>query len=221
MNKRMVHAVLLASLVAAMAWSGYQPKERFTWVMETFPVIIGVALMAAVYRRFEFTTLAYALAWVFSLILATGGHWTYAEVPIGFWVRDAFDLSRNHFDRLGHVFQGVIPAMFARELLIRTGGLKPGKWLFFICISIAVAISAAYEMLEWQYAVICGGDLAESFLGSQGDPWDAQTDMFMALLGAAASLALLGKWHNRQIARITSINQTITTPEAPHGNAGT
>jgi putative membrane protein len=198
----MIHLGLLLSALAVLIWSGLFPKERFTWLMEVVPAIIGGALMLLTYRRFRFSTVTYTLAWLFALILMVGGHWTYAEVPIGNWARDAFGMSRNHFDRVGHFLQGVIPAMFARELLVRTSPLRPGKWLFFACVSMALAISAGYELFEWQYAVIFGGEQAESFLGSQGDVWDAQKDMFMALLGAIASLALLGGLQDRQIRRI-------------------
>lgn len=197
----MIHVGLLLSALAVLVWSGLFPKERFTWLMEVFPAIIGGGLMLLTYRRFRFTTVTYALAWAFALILMVGGHWTYAEVPAGNWARDAFGLSRNHFDRVGHFFQGVIPAMFARELLVRTSPLRRGKWLFFACVSMALAISAGYELFEWQYAVIFGGEQAESFLGSQGDVWDAQKDMFMALIGAVASLALLGGLQDRQMSQ--------------------
>jgi len=210
MKSRAIHIVLLVSALAVLVWSGLWPKERFTWLMEVAPAIIGGAVLVATYRRFQFTTISYVLVWLFALILMVGGHWTYAEVPIGNWARDAFGLSRNHFDRMGHFFQGVVPAMLARELLIRTSPLRPGKWLFTVCVALALAISAAYELFEWQYAVIFGGAQAESFLGSQGDPWDAQKDMFMALLGAAASLILLGRWQNRQM------RQPTTTCEHSH-----
>jgi len=205
MNKnkstRAIHIVLLVSAMAAGIWSGLWPKERFTWLMEVAPAIVGGAILVATYRRFQFTTVSYVLVWLFALILMVGGHWTYAEVPIGNWVRDAWGLSRNHFDRFGHFFQGVVPALLARELLVRTSPLRPGKWLFTVCVALSVAISAAYELFEWQYAVIFGGAQAESFLGSQGDPWDAQKDMFMALLGAAVSLILLGRWQSRQMTK--------------------
>jgi len=204
MSKKVTHACLLATLVAGIVWSGYQPKERFTWVMEVFPAVIGGIILVGTYRRFQFSTLGYVLTWMFAIILAAGGHWTYAEVPLGNWASDVFGFSRNHFDRLGHLFQGIVPAMLVRELLLRTSPLKPGKWLVFICISVALAVSAAYELFEWQYAVVFGGAQAESFLGSQGDPWDAQKDMFMAMLGAMVSTILLGKWQDRQIAEINN-----------------
>jgi putative membrane protein len=193
------HVALLASALAVLAWSGIAPAGRFNWLMETFPAMIGGIIMVATYRRFRLTTLVYALVWFFSLILMVGGHYTYAEVPVGNWARDLFHLQRNHFDRLGHFFQGVIPAMLARELLLRTSPLRPGKWLFAICVSIALAISASYELFEWRYAVTFGGQRAEDFLGSQGDFWDAQNDMAMALLGAIVSLLALGRWHTRQL----------------------
>ena len=168
-------------------------------------------MLVWVYPRFRFTTVAYVLVWVFSLILMTGGHCTYAEVPIGNWARDAFGLSRNHFDRLGHFFQGVIPAMLARELLLQTSPLRPGKWLFVLCVSIALAISASYELFEWQYAVRFGGKQAEDFLGSQGDIWDAQKDMFMALVGSLVSQWVLGPLQLRQMAELAPAG-AVTSP---------
>jgi len=202
MNRSAIHRVLLLTALAYLIWSGLWPRERFTWLMEVLPAIIGGSILVATYRRFRFTTLTYTLVWVFSLILMTGGHWTYARVPLGEWAREALGLSRNHFDRLGHVFQGIIPAMLARELLRRTSPLRPGKWLFTICVALSLAISAAYELFEWQYAVIFGGEQAESFLGSQGDVWDAQKDMAMALLGAVGALIGLGRWQDRQISAV-------------------
>ncbi len=194
-----VHLALLISAALYLVWSGLFPRERVTWVAETAPAMIGAIILILIYRRFRFTTLTYAMAWLFALILITGGHWTYAEVPVGNWARDAMGLSRNHFDRVGHFMQGVVPALFARELLLRTSGLQRGKWHFFICVSMALAISASYEIFEWQYAVFFGGQQAEDFLGSQGDVWDAQKDMFMALIGAVISLLLLGRMQDRQM----------------------
>ena len=198
-----IHVALLVSGLAVLVGSGLFPVSRFTWVSEVFPAVIGGALLVFTYRRFRFSTVTYVLVWFFSLILMVGGHWTYADVPLGNWVRDALDLSRNHFDRLGHFFQGVIPAMLARELLVRTTPLRSSRWLFWLCVSVALAISAAYELFEWQYAVIFGGDQAEDFLGSQGDVWDAQKDMALALLGAISSLLLLSRLQQRQIDALT------------------
>lgn len=194
-----LHVALLLSAAVVLVWSGIAPRDRFTWLMETLPAMVGGAILIATYRRFRFTTITYVLAWFFALILMIGGHWTYAEVPIGNWARDAFNLSRNHYDRFGHFFQGVIPAMLARELLLRTSPMQRGKWLFFTCVSMALAISAAYELFEWQYAVMTGGEQADNLLGSQGDIWDAQKDMGLALLGGALSILLLGRVQDRQM----------------------
>lgn len=202
MKRNRIHLFLLLSGLAVLIWSGWNPAGRFNWLMETLPAIIGGAILVLTYHRFRFTTLSYTLVWVFALILMIGGHYTYAQVPIGNWARNAFGLSRNHFDRVGHVFQGVIPAMLARELIQRTSELRPGKWLFVFCVSLALAISAGYELFEWQYAITFGGKQADDFLGSQGDIWDAQKDMLMALCGAAGSLLLLGSWQQRQLRKM-------------------
>ena len=199
MTAKRYHLFLLISGLAVLAWSGAFPKERFTWLMETFPAVIGGAVLIATYRRFRLTSLTYTMIWVFSLVLMVGGHWTYAEVPLGFWIRDALGLARNHFDRIGHVLQGVVPAMLAREVLLRTSPLRPGKWTFFLVTCIALAISAGYELFEWGYAVAFG-EGSESFLGSQGDIWDAQWDMFLALCGALAAQLAFSRWQDRQIA---------------------
>jgi len=180
-------------------WTGWNPAGRFNWLMETLPAILGGIVLVATYRRFPLTTLNYGLIWFFALILMTGGKYTYAEVPIGNWVQDTFGLTRNHFDRFGHFFQGVIPAMAARELLVRTSPLRRGKWLFVLCVCVSLAISAGYELFEWRYAVTFGGEAADDFLGSQGDIWDAQKDMFMALSGAIVSQLLLSRLHDRQL----------------------
>ena len=202
MTTRTIHLSLLLTGLAYLLWSGINPNGRFNWLMETAPAMVGAIILLATYRRFPLSTVNYVLVWFFSLILMTGGHYTYAEVPIGNYIRDAFGLSRNHFDRVGHFFQGVIPAMLARELLLRTSPLKPGKWLFTICTALALAISAAYELFEWQYAITFGGEMANDFLGSQGDIWDAQQDMFQALCGAIISQLLLSRLHNRQLAAL-------------------
>ncbi len=198
-----LHLALLLSGAAILIWSGICPRERLTWLMEVAPVLIGGAVLAATYRRFTFTSLAYVLMWVFAVVLMVGGHWTYAEVPVGNWVRDALDLKRNHFDRFGHLLQGFVPAMVAREVLLRTSPLRPGKWLFFIVVCVALAVSAAYELFEWGYAVVAGA-AAESFLGSQGDPWDAQWDMFLALCGAVLSQLSLARSHDGQLRKIST-----------------
>ena len=197
MKRSRIHLALLVSAAVVLVWSGIRPAGRFNWWMEVLPAILGGAALAATYRRFRFTTPTYAAIWIFAVILMAGGHYTYADVPIGNWARDAFGLSRNHFDRVGHFFQGVVPAMLLRELLRRTSPLKSGKWLFALPVCAALAISAAYELFEWRYAVTFGGSLAEDFLGSQGDVWDAQKDMAMALLGALFAALLLGRRQDR------------------------
>ena len=189
---------LLVVVVTVLVWSGIAPKDRFTWFLEVAPVLIALPLLLATHRRFPFTPLAYALMAVHAVILMVGGHYTYAEMPLFNWLRDLLDLSRNHYDRLGHIAQGFIPAIVAREILLRRSPLRPGKWLFFLVASVCLAISACYELIEWWVAV-ASGDEAVAFLATQGDVWDTQWDMFLALLGALSSLLLLSRWHDRQL----------------------
>ena len=194
-------AGLLLVVIAVLIWSGINPRDRFTWFLEVLPVIVGVGLLIATYCRFPFTPIIYYLVAVHAVILMVGGHYTYAEVPLGFWMRDLFHFTRNHYDRIGHFVQGFVPALIAREMLLRTSPLRRGKWLTGIVISICLAISALYELTEWWVAEATG-EAAQAFLGTQGDPWDTQWDMFMALIGAISSLLLLSRWHDRQIARM-------------------
>jgi putative membrane protein len=172
--------------------------DRFTWVLEVFPILIGFPILLATYQRFPLTRMLYILLVIHFCILALGGIYTYAKVPLGFWMQDWFGFARNHYDRIGHFAQGFIPALLTRELLLRTSPLRPGKWLNFICVSICLAISAFYELIEWWTAASQGAS-ADAFLGSQGDIWDAQWDMFLCLLGATASMALLRKLHDRAL----------------------
>ena len=197
-------ACLLAAFLVVAAISAIGPTDWFNWASETFPAWIGAAVLVATWRRFPFTPLAYALVFVFACILFAGGHYTYAAVPLGEWMKGWFGFERNHFDRLGHFFQGVVPAILVREMLLRQTALRPGARVFWLCTAAALAVSALYEIFEWQYAVVFGGAAATDFLGSQGDPWDAQQDMAMALLGAAASQLLLARAHDRQIAALSS-----------------
>ena len=193
---------LLAILaLGLLAISGFSPYDRLTWVMETLPVMMGLPLLIATHRRFPLTPLAYRLLFIHSLILMLGGAYTYARVPLGFWVQDAFDLARNHYDRLGHLAQGFIPAIVAREILRRATPLRPGGWLFFLVTCVVLAISVSYELIEWWAALILGGD-ADAFLATQGDVWDTQWDMFLALLGGLASQILLSRIHERQLGRL-------------------
>jgi putative membrane protein len=192
---------LAALTVLALVMSGTNPFDRLTWFMETLPVMLGLPLLIATRRRFPLTPLVYRLLFAHGLILMLGGAYTYARVPLGFWLQDALDLSRNHYDRLGHLVQGFVPAMLAREILLRTTPLRPGGWLFFLVTCVVLAISASYEFIEWGAALAMGGE-ADGFLATQGDVWDTQWDMFLALLGALAAQSLLSRWHNRQLARL-------------------
>jgi len=193
--------LLLAIVLAALIASGIGPADRLTWFLEVVPVLVAVPLLLATARRFPLTPLVYCLIAVHALILVLGGHYTYAQVPLGFWIQDWFDFSRNHYDRIGHLMQGFGPAIIARELLLRTSPLRPGKWLFaLVCLSI-LGISACYEFTEWWAAVI-GGDAAGAFLGTQGDVWDTQWDMFLAGCGAIAAQMILKRLHDRQLLAI-------------------
>lgn len=192
---------LLFAVLAALVASGVSPHDRGVWWAEVMPVLIAVPILVASARRFPLTPLAYCLIAFFSLILILGGAYTYSRVPIGNVVQEMFELARNPYDRFGHFFQGVTPAILGRELLLRTSPLRPGKWLSFLVVASCLGISATYELVEWAAAVFWGGGSVE-FIGMQGDPWDAQADMLMALLGAVTALALLGRWHDRQLVRL-------------------
>jgi putative membrane protein len=189
---------LLGLTLAALLWSAIEPFDRATWWLEVAPVLIGIPLLIGTARRFPLTPLLYRLIFLHALILIVGGHYTYAQVPIGFWIRDTFELLRNPWDRLGHLFQGLEPAILARELLLRTSPLQRGGWLFFLVICVCLGFSAFYELLEWWAAVI-GGVEADAFLATQGDVWDTQWDMFLALCGALAAQILFGRLHDRQL----------------------
>ena len=185
----------LTIFFAVFIWSVIKPHDYFTWFLEIFPAMIALVVLVSTYRSFQFTHLVYWLILVHAIILMIGGHYTYAEVPLFTWLKDIFALSRNNYDKVGHFAQGFVPAMVAREILIRKSPLTPGKWLFFIVVCICLAISAFYELIEWWVAVGTG-EAAESFLGTQGDIWDSQSDMFLALIGAISALVLLGKYHD-------------------------
>ena len=193
--------VLLGVGLAALAWSGLHPHDRFTWLLEVAPILIAAPVLVATRRRFPLTPLAYRLIFVHALILMLGGHYTYAEVPLGFWVRDAFSLARNHYDRLGHFAQGFVPAIVAREILIRQTPLRPGRWLFFLVTCVCLSVSAVYELVEW-WTALATGEAATAFLGTQGDPWDTQWDMFLALLGALTAQLTVARVHDRQLASL-------------------
>ena len=194
-------ALLLLAAAVCLTVSGTQPYDRATWWMEIFPILLGAPVLIATYRKFPLTPLLYRLLLLHALILMLGGHYTYARVPLGIWFQELFSLSRNHYDRLGHLAQGFIPAILAREILLRASPLKPGKWLFFLVTAVCLAVSACYEFIEW-WAALLGGESAEAFLGTQGDIWDTQWDMFLALLGALAAQLTLGGVHDRALKRL-------------------
>lgn len=192
---------LLVATAACLALSAVRPHDYPTWLMEVAPILIGVPLLIASYRRFPLTSLLYRLLFLHALILMVGGHYTYAEVPLGFWMEDTFDFSRNHYDRIGHFAQGFIPAILTREILLRRSPLLPGKWLFFLTASVCLAFSACYEFIEWWSAVI-GGSAADAFLGTQGDVWDTQWDMLFCLIGAITALTTISSYHDRLLTRL-------------------
>jgi putative membrane protein len=196
-----VHLLFLGAGVLFLTLSGYRPVDAFTWVLEIFPAVIGAAVMIATYRRFPLTTLLYFLILVHALILMLGGHYTYANVPLGFWMQDAFGFTRNHYDRIGHFAQGFVPAMIARELFLRHNVVKRGPWLFAIVVLCCLGISAIYELIEWWTAEL-SGSAADAFLGTQGDPWDTQKDMLMAGLGASVALLTLSRVHDKALRKM-------------------
>lgn len=196
-----LHLLLLLMVCAVLIWSGIGPKDYPTWVLEVLPVMIGLALIVPTYNKFRLTDLLYILIAIHCVILCVGGHYNYAEVPAGFWVQEWFGFSRNHYDRLGHFFQGFMPAILAREIFIRAKIVNGGKWIFILAVSVCLAFSAFYELIEWWVAIFAG-DGSANFLGTQGDVWDTQWDMFIALIGAISSQALFWKLHDRQLSKI-------------------
>jgi putative membrane protein len=193
--------VLLALAGLVLIVSGIRPFDRVTWWLEVAPVLIGAPVLIATFSRFRLSPLLYRLLFLHAVILMVGGHYSYARVPFGFWVQDWLDLSRNHYDRLGHLAQGFIPAILAREILIRLSPLRRGRWLCVLVICMCLAFSAFYELLEW-WAALIGGAASESFLGTQGDVWDTQWDMFLALFGAISALLLLARVHDRSMGSV-------------------
>lgn len=192
----------LLVVVTALLISAISPvADRLTWLMETVPVMIAMPVLLFTGRRFPLTLISYRLLALFALILIWGGYYTYAENPLFNWIQDEFDLARNHYDRLGHLMQGMVPAMVARELLLRTSPLQRGKWLFVLSSTIALSISACYEFIEWWAAVI-NAQAAEAFLGTQGDHWDTQWDMFLALNGSILAQLLFATMQDRQLKKM-------------------
>lgn len=195
----------LALLLPVLVWSWINPHDRLTWWMEVAPVLIGVPLLVASGRKFPLSTLLLVLLWLHCVVLIVGGHYTYARVPLFDWIRDATGGTRNNYDKLGHFVQGFIPAILAREILVRRSPLgnrgdgRPSRWLGFLVVSVCLAFSAFYELIEWWTAAL-SGEAAEDFLGTQGYVWDTQSDMAWALGGAIVALLLLSRWHDRSVA---------------------
>jgi putative membrane protein len=195
--------VCVAVVVVGLAVSAWAPHDRTTWLLEVVWVLIGLPPAVLAWRRFPLSGLLCCLLAAHALVLALGGHYTYAQVPLGEWVKDGLGLSRNPYDRFGHLMQGFVPAILVRELLVRTSPLRGSRWLAPLTVCACLAFSAVFEMFEWAAAVI-GGHAADAFLATQGDVWDTQWDMFCALIGATLSLLLLSRWHDRQLHRLAA-----------------
>ena len=196
----------LAVYFPVLIWSAVSPKDQFTWFLEVIPALIGLIILAVTFKKFPLTPLLYTLILIHMVILMVGGHYTYAEVPLFDWIKEVLDQSRNNYDKVGHFAQGFIPAILARELLLRKNIVEGSKiWLNYIILSIVLAFSAFYELIEWWVALATGED-AEAFLGTQGYMWDTQSDMGYALMGGILALILLNRLHDRQLKRFISEN---------------
>ncbi len=204
MNNCRYLSILVTSFIFVLIWSAIRPHDYFTWFLEVFPAIIALPILFFTYKKFPLTQLLYILILLHAFILMVGGHYTYAEVPLFNWLRDMFHLDRNYYDRVGHVAQGFVPAMIAREILLRNQVVKQGAWLYFLVCCISLSISAFYEFLEWWVARASGSD-AVAFLATQGDVWDTQWDMFLALVGAICAQILLAKLHDKQLRQIETL----------------
>lgn len=189
----------ISVFAVVLVWSGIEPKDTTTWMLEVAPAIVGAAIMLATRKRFPLTRLVYALILIHCVILMVGGHYTYAEVPAGDWFRDLFEPPRNNYDKLGHLAQGFIPAMIAREVVIRLDVFNSAAWRNFFIVCFCLAVSAFYELIEW-WVALTSDEAADAFLGTQGYVWDTQSDMFVALIGAVLALLLLSRLHDRQLA---------------------
>lgn len=198
----------LAIFLSALLWSAIKPKDYFTWVLEVAPALVALVLLQATKNRFRFTPLAYILLLMHSIILMVGGHYTYAEVPLFHRLKDAFDWGRNNYDKVGHFAQGFIPAIVAREIIIRNRIVHSERWTIFFVVCISLSISAFYELIEWWVAIMVG-ESADAFLGTQGYVWDTQSDMALALLGSILSIVLLRKLHDRQMRALYRQNTSM------------
>jgi putative membrane protein len=198
-----------AALLVVTVWA--PPAGRFSWLLEVGPGLVGIALLIATYRRFPSSHWVYGGTFLHLLILIYGGYYTYAETPLGNWAKEAFHLGRNHYDRVGHLALGVFPAFLTRELLLRLTPLGRGGWLYFLTVAVVLAVAAFWELLEWWITLLVAGDVGTAFLGTQGDPWDAQWDMFLALVGAMLALPLGGRFHDRSLAKLPESWRTSVT----------
>lgn len=204
MSREKTLIISMLALLLILAFSGIRPYDRLTWLMEVAPVLIALPIMTATYRRFPLTTLLYILIFIHALVLIVGGTYTYAHVPLGFWIQDFLSLNRNPYDKIGHFMQGFVPFLVAREILLRAGYLTARKMAAFLSVCVVMAFSAWYELIEW-WAALLMGQGADEFLGTQGDQWDTQSDMFLAFIGASTALVLLSRVHDRQISRMKQI----------------
>ena len=193
----------LSTYLAVLVWSLIDPADYFTWFLEVFPALAGLAILAVTYRRFRLTDLAYTLILVHCIILMIGGHYTYAKVPLFDGLKDLFELERNNYDKVGHFAQGFIPAIIAREVFVRRNIINGKRWLGFLVVCFCMALSAFYELIEW-WVALATGESAEAFLGTQGDVWDTQSDMALAMVGAICALTFLGRFHDRQLGRVAA-----------------
>ena len=202
MPSKRYHIILLIVVLVFWVWSGIEPQDtRLTWVLETFPFMIALPVMLITYKRFQLTDLTYTLIAIHAMILMLGGHYSYAKVPLGFWMEEWFGWTRNNYDKIGHLMQGFGPAIYTREIIARTSPLKRGKWLGFMSVAMPLAFSAIYEIIEWLASLTNPTD-TEAFLGTQGYIWDTQTDMFLCLIGSILALIFLTKLHNRYLSKI-------------------
>lgn len=200
-NRNLLTTGLAILVGGALLISGIAPFDRLTWVMEVAPAVIALVLLAATRKTYPLTTLLYVLIAAHALVLIAGGTWSYARVPLGFWLQDLLGTARNPYDKIGHLMQGFVPALVAREILLRGAWVRGRRMCALLCVCITMAISASYELIEWGAALWLGQG-ADEFLGTQGDPWDTQSDMLMALIGSSAAMLLLAGWHDRQLAKL-------------------
>jgi putative membrane protein len=210
-TKDRLYLALGLLVLGALVVSGIEPYDRATWLMEVAPVLVAAAVLAATYRRFPLSDLLYVLIAVHALVLILGGAYTYARVPLGFWLQDHFDLARNPYDKIGHFMQGFVPALAAREIFLRTRSVRSKRMAGFLAVCVALAVSACYELVEWAAALALGQG-ADEFLGTQGDPWDTQSDMFLALIGATVAVSVFARLHDARMAKIQALAPQGVTP---------